>query len=200
MQEEYEIVLIGGSAGSFQPIKLLLEKLPTEFTYSIVLCLHRPKNVKKGFAEALSIGISHTVLEPYDKEKILQNKIYLAPSNYHLLIDEKKTIHLSTEEPVNYSRPSIDLMFESAAYALKDKVVGILYSGANQDGALGMKKIKENNGLTIIQNPNESTVPTMPKSALSVTPIDLVLSSKEICSFLNSLCSKKKKVLKRFLL
>ncbi|WP_044202781.1 chemotaxis protein CheB [Flammeovirga sp. OC4] len=181
---KYKGIVIGGSAGSFKPITKLLADLPKDFPIPIFLCLHRLKHVRHGFIEALSIKSSKPILEPLDKEIVRPGMVYLAPANYHLCIELGNTMSLSTEGLVNNSRPAIDLTFKSAAYVYKEKLIGILFSGANKDGALGMKAIKDKGGVTIIQDPEESMMNTMPLSAKQVTEIDFCLEAEKITNFL----------------
>lgn len=181
---KYNAIVIGGSAGSFQVITKILSSLPDNFSTSIFLCLHRLKHVRSGFIEALSIKSKTPIFEPYDKEKIKPGKIYLAPANYHKIIEIDKSISLSTEKAVNHSRPSIDLLFESAASVYKQKLAGIILSGANRDGAMGLKKVKDNNGFTIVQDPMEAQIETMPREALKITEVDKVLNTDNIIKFL----------------
>jgi two-component system chemotaxis response regulator CheB len=180
-------ILIGGSAGSFQSILKILNSLPSDFKSPIFLCLHRLKHVRGGFVEALSIKSKLKVTEPDDKTSIWGGNVYLAPANYHMYIEINNTIALSTEEPVNHSRPSIDLTFSSAAYAVGNKAIGILLSGANKDGAEGLLEIKNRGGTVIIQDPNEASVPVMPQSALALVKPDYIFSVSEIIQFLNSI-------------
>ena len=180
----YKAVVIGGSAGSFQGITKILSNLPENFELPIIMCLHRLKHVRNGFVEALSIKSIKPVTEPIDKESIRRGKVYLAPSNYHLSLELGNTFSLSTEEMVNNSRPAIDITLESAAYVFKEKLVGILLSGANRDGARGMKKIKDRGGLTIVQEPTECMIDTMPKAAIEITKIDHILKTDKIIEFL----------------
>ncbi|MCS6833548.1 MAG: chemotaxis protein CheB, partial [Flammeovirgaceae bacterium] len=121
---------------------------------------------------------------PYDKDTIKRGYVYLAPANYHLCIELGNTVALSSEELVNNSRPAIDLTFETAAYVFKDKLIGILLSGANKDGAEGMRYIKSKGGLTIVQDPEESMINTMPASAIARTKIDYILKVDEIIELL----------------
>lgn len=181
---KYRAVVIGGSAGSFQGINKILAELPKEFPLPIFMCLHRLKHVRNGFVEALSIKSSKPVIEPYDKETIRRGQIYLAPANYHMSIELGNSIALSTEEMENNSRPAIDYTFETAAYVFRDKLVGILLSGANKDGAYGMMRIKQKGGLTIVQDPEESTINAMPNAALAHTKVDMILKVDEIIEFL----------------
>lgn len=183
----YKAIVIGGSAGSFQGITRILSSLPDDFDLPIIMCLHRLKHVRNGFVEALSIKSIKPVEEPYDKESIKKRKVYLAPANYHLMVELGNTFALSTDEMVNNSRPSIDISLASAAYVYKSKLIGILLSGANRDGAMGIKKVKEWGGLTVVQEPKECMMPTMPNAALEVTPVDYVLPIDSIIEFLNDL-------------
>ena len=187
LNNSYKAVVVGGSAGSFQGITKILAQLPRGFPLPIIMCLHRLKHVRNGFVEALSIKSVSQVLEPYDKEPVKKGGVYLAPSNYHLSIELGNYFALSTEEMINNSRPSIDITLGTAAYAYRDKLVGILLSGANRDGGLGMKYIKDKGGLTIVQEPTECMIDAMPKAALAVTPIDYVLKVDQIIELLQEL-------------
>lgn len=187
LNNSFKIVVIGGSAGSFQGITKILSQLPTDFELPIIMCLHRLKHVRNGFVEALSIKSITPVVEPYDKENIKKRKVYLAPANYHLSLELGNTFALSTEPMVNNSRPSIDITLETAAYTYRNKMIGILLSGANKDGALGMKKIKDRGGLTIVQDPAECMINTMPTAALELTSIDHTLKIDQIIEFLKEL-------------
>lgn len=187
LSDKYKAVVIGGSAGSFQPISKLLSQLPEDFPLPIFLCLHRLKHVRHGFIEALSIKSIKPIAEPLDKESIKRGGVYLAPANYHLALELGNTISLSTELLINNSRPAIDVTFESAAYVFKDKLISILYSGANKDGAKGMRQVKERGGLTVIQSVEESMIGTMPDAAKSITEIDYELTSDEIIELLLAL-------------
>lgn len=176
--------MIGGSAGSFQVVTKILASLPKDYKLPIFMCLHRLKHVRSGFVEALSIKSTLPVIEPFDKEPIRSGNIYLAPANYHMYIEADKRFSLSTEVPVNHSRPSIDLSFFTAAAAYKNKLAGIILSGANRDGAKGLKMIKDCGGLAIVQDPKEAQVETMPASSMALTPVDHVFSTDQIIAFL----------------
>ena len=184
VSNQYKAIVIGGSAGSFQGIATILANLPEDFSLPIVMCLHRLKHVRNGFVEALSIKSTKPVTEPTDKESIRKGHIYLAPSNYHLSIELGNSFSLSTEETINNSRPSIDVTLETSAYVYRQKLIGILLSGANRDGAWGMKKIKDYGGLTITQDPKECLIDTMPTAALELSEIDYTLKIDQIVEFL----------------
>lgn len=187
LNNSYKAVVIGGSAGSFQGIVKILSQLPKNFPLPIIMCLHRLKHVRNGFVEALSIKSVVQVTEPYDKEPIKKGAVYLAPSNYHLSVELGNYFALSTEEMINNSRPAIDITLGTAAYVYRDKLIGILLSGANRDGGLGMKYIKDKGGLTLVQEPAECMIDTMPKAALALTPIDHVMKVDQIVDFLKEL-------------
>lgn len=185
--KKIEAVVIGGSAGSFTIITQILSELPQPFCLPIFMCLHRLKDKREGFKEALEIKSKIKIEEPDDKTLIQHNIAYLAPANYHMLIENKKFIALSTTELVQFSRPSIDVLFESAADVYKDKLLAILLSGANKDGADGMRAIKLKGGLTIIQDLTTCSMVTMPEAAFKSTPIDLQLKPNDISEFLRVL-------------
>ena len=179
--------MIGGSAGSFQIILKIISNLPKDFHLPIFLSLHRLKHIRSGFVEALLTKSVLPVKEPYDKEMIKPGNIYLAPANYHMYVELGGRIALSTEPPVNHSRPSIDLSFFSAANVYRDKLIGIILSGANRDGALGLSEVKKYNGLTIVQDPLESQINTMPNAAIEKTNVDYIYKTNEIINYLNKI-------------
>src|SRR5882724_10950050 len=187
LDNSYKAVVIGGSAGSFQGITKILSQLPKTFPLPIIMCLHRLKHVRNGFVEALSIKSVFPVTEPNDKEAIKKGGVYLAPSNYHMSVELGNHFAMSTEEMINNSRPAIDITLGTAAYVYRDKLIGILLSGANRDGGMGMKNIHDKGGLTIVQEPTECMIDTMPKAALALTKIDHVLKVDEIVSLMNEL-------------
>ena len=186
-ERSFKALIIGGSAGSFQVIVHILSQLPANFPLPILLSLHRLKHVRNGFLEALSIKSKINIIEPYDKQLIKAGNAYLAPANYHMLVDVDKRIALSISQQVNHSRPSIDLSFQTAADVYTNKLVGVILSGANKDGANGIKKISESGGFTIIQSPKDSQISTMPKSALNLIKPDKVLTVNQISDFINTL-------------
>lgn len=190
LNNSYKAVVIGGSAGSFQVITKILSALPQDFPLPIIMCLHRLKHVRNGFVEALSLTSIMPVTEPDDKEGIKRGGVYLAPANYHMSVELGNSFALSTEEMLNSSRPAIDITLASAAFVFKDKLIGILLSGANKDGAEGMKRIADKGGLTIVQEPDDCVIDTMPKAALSLTKVDHVLKINDILEFFVELDKK----------
>ncbi|WP_430818924.1 chemotaxis protein CheB [Carboxylicivirga caseinilyticus] len=184
---KYKAVVIGGSAGSFSVVSKILSKIDSGFPLPVILCLHRLKHVRSGLLESINLKSNLEVIEPHDKDSIVPGKVYLAPSNYHLFIEYDGSFSLSTEEPLNHSRPSIDHTLSSAAYFYRDKLIGILLTGANKDGAKGMKDIADKKGFTIVQDPATCDVDTMPKMALRLMTPSKVMSPDEIIQYLNQL-------------
>lgn len=184
---KYKAVIIGGSAGSFQVVTKILSSLTDKFPLPVLLCLHRLKHVRSGFVEALSLKSNIPIEEPNDKDSLKPGRAYLAPANYHMFIELANRIALSTDDPVNHSRPSIDLSFITAANAYRDKLVGIILSGANRDGAMGLKNVNDKGGTTIVQDPNECEVKTMTASAMQLTNVDHVYSTDQIIQFLSKI-------------
>jgi two-component system, chemotaxis family, protein-glutamate methylesterase/glutaminase len=181
----YKAVVIGGSAGSFPVITKLLNDLRSDFHLPIILCLHRLKHVREGFDDVLNMKSRIHVMEPDDKTKLRAGHIYLAPANYHILIENTHNISLNIDAPVMFSRPSIDVLFESAANIFKDKLVGIILSGANSDGAHGIKMVKHFGGLTVVQDPEEASISAMPLAALDICKIDYIYKVEQITHLLN---------------
>ena len=180
----YKAILIGGSAGSFQVVTKILNSIPVNYHLPVLFCLHRLKYVRSGFVEALSLKSKVQIIEPTDKEQIKPGKAYLAPANYHMYIELTNRIALSTEEVINHSRPSIDLAFITAATAYRNKLIGIILSGANRDGAYGLKKVKDLGGLTIVQDPKTCEVKTMTEASLQMTNVDHVFNVDQIIKFI----------------
>lgn len=183
----FKLIVLGGSAGSFSVVSKILSQLKPDFKIPLVLSLHRLKHVRSGLVESLSYKSALEIIEPCDKEKINTNFAYLAPSNYHLFVEFDGTLSLSTEESNNHSRPSIDYTLSSAAFAYRDKTLGILLTGANRDGAQGLKDIADHNGYTIVQDPKTCDIDTMPQAALRLFTPNQILTPDQIVQFLNSL-------------
>jgi two-component system, chemotaxis family, protein-glutamate methylesterase/glutaminase len=184
---KYKALIIGGSAGSFQVVTKILSSLNDQFPLPVLLCLHRLKHVRSGFVEALSLKSNIPIEEPNDKDQLKPGRAYLAPANYHMYVELANRIALSTEASVNHSRPSIDLSFITAANAYRDKLIGIILSGANRDGAFGLKTVSDKGGLTIVQDPKECEVKTMTESAMQLTKVDYVYRTDEIIRFLSKI-------------
>ncbi|PID90529.1 MAG: chemotaxis protein CheB [Bacteroidetes bacterium] len=180
-------VVIGGSAGSFPVVTSILHALPEDYGLPVLLALHRLKHVRAGFMEALQSKSNLEVLEPYDKDRVLPGKVYLAPSNYHMYVESNHRFQLTTEEPVNHSRPSIDILFSSVARVYGAEGVGVILSGANRDGAQGLARLKAAGGVAVVQDPAASLMPTMPSAAQGLCTPDWVLSPEGIVEYLLTL-------------
>ncbi len=181
-----EIVVVGTSSGGLKAAQVLLSGLDATFQVPLVLVQHRGKD-ESSLCEYLSRSSPLPVSEPEDKEAILPGHVYLAPRDYHLLI-EGATFALSVDAPVSYARPSIDVLFESAADQYKERAIGVILTGANQDGARGLAAIKAQGGLTVIQDPESAAHREMPEAAMARTNPDWILGLAEIASRLNNLC------------
>lgn len=178
---------IGGSAGSLEVILNLVAQLPRLPNAVVIIVVHRKKDNDSILVNLLSSRTRLPVKEVEDKEPILLNTVYLAPPDYHLLIERSDLFSLDSSEKVQYSRPSIDVTFESVAQAFGDKTIGILLSGANADGAAGLAKIRRAGGYTIVQDPATADVGYMPQQALELTPVDSVLPAGEMPALLEKL-------------
>lgn len=180
-----EMIIIGGSAGSFQIILSILKGLDKKMQIPIVIVLHRLKNVDSSLEKHLQSNTHYKVKEAEDKEIVEKEILYTVPADYHLLLEENGSFSLDSSELVNYSRPSIDVTFESFSTVLKEKCIGILLSGANNDGAKGLKLIAENGGTTIVQDCNEAEFDVMPKAAIQIYGHHKVLTLNNVIKKLN---------------
>jgi two-component system chemotaxis response regulator CheB len=182
------VVVIGTSAGGLAALQVLLPGLPSDFPSPVILVQHRGKEAGSGLCDFLQRWSALPVNEPGDKEAIEPGRAYLAPRDYHLLI-EGRHFALSTEAPVSYARPSIDVLFESAADAYGKGVIGVILTGKNRDGARGLAAIKRCGGLALVEDPSTAESGEMPQAALAATIVDHVLPLAEIAPCLNRLCS-----------
>jgi two-component system chemotaxis response regulator CheB len=186
----YGIVVVGTSSGGLKALQTLLSELPANFPLPLVVVQHRGKDSDSDLCEFLNQASSLPVSEPEDKESLLAGHVYLAPRDYHLLIEEK-SFALSTESPVAFARPSIDVLFESAADEYKEHAIGVILTGANRDGARGLARIKTNGGVTLVEDPASAAVRIMPDAAIESSNVDHVLQLSEIAPFLARLVSSK---------
>ena len=182
----FELIVIGTSWGGPEALKILFSDFPKDFTLPLAVVQHRSRSSDEMLCVILQKSTSLAVREVEDKDPIAPGHIYLAPPDYHLLV-EKGSFALSIDEPVNYSRPSIDVLFESAADACREKVIGVILTGANKDGACGMAEIKRRKGFTIVQDPKTAENSTMPEAAIKAADIDKILPLEEIGPFLCNL-------------
>ena len=182
-----EALVIGGSAGSLDVLLKVLPGINPLLPFPIIIVLHRKSGKDSMLSDLLSTRTQLMVKELEEKENIAPNHIYIAPPNYHVLIENNRTFSLDASEKVNFSRPSIDVTFESASEVYTENLVCLLLSGANSDGAKGLQKVKENGGMVIIQNPDSAIVPFMPEYALENGDSDAILHPNEMANYINQL-------------
>jgi len=181
---KYEAIVIGVSSGGMTVLKCIFSALPAGFSIPIIIVQHVSARSANEWIKLLNEKSNLTIKEADEKEKIESGKVYIAPANYHLLIESDKTVSLTIDEYVNFARPSIDVLFESAAEAYKNKLIGIVLTGSNSDGTKGIKRVKECGGLAIIQDPETAESPTMPASAIAAVEPDYILSLDKIIGLL----------------
>jgi two-component system, chemotaxis family, protein-glutamate methylesterase/glutaminase len=191
--KEYSAIIIGASAGGFYALSVLLEDLMINFPIPIIIVQHRSRDYKDLLEEVLQKRCRIRIKQADEKEIIKESIVYVAPPDYHLLIEDDHSISLSDDPPVNYSRPSIDVSFESAARVYRERLVGIILSGANSDGAIGIREIKKSGGLTVAQDPAEAQFKTMPLAAVNTGKVDKIMTLEKIRDFLNSYNNKDEK-------
>ena len=181
-----DVLLLGGSAGSFNLIFRVVKNLPPDLNKTVIIIIHRRKNFKSEIERMFAENSRLPLKEISDKDKINKNTIYLAPANYHTLIEKEGYFGLDVSDAVWFSKPSIDVTFDSAADIYKERCTAILFSGANQDGAQGMLKLKNAGSLTIVQDPAEAEMPEMPGAAININAVDYVLRMDEIFELLKT--------------
>ena len=180
----YEAIVIGVSSGGMNAMKVMFSLLPKEFNTPIIIVQHISSQSENLWIKLLNDKSNLYIKEADEKESIEHGKVYIAPPNYHLLIERDKTFSLTIDERVNYARPSIDVLFESAAEAYKNKLIGVILTGSNNDGTNGLKRIQECGGLAIVQNPETSESAYMPASAIAAIQPDYILSLEDIINLL----------------
>jgi two-component system chemotaxis response regulator CheB len=175
-----KVLLLGGSAGSFKLLFRLVKLLPHDLDKTVIIVIHRKKNFFSEIEKLFAENSRMLLREISDKEPIVSNVIYIAPANYHTLIEKEGFFSLDVSDAVWYSKPSIDVTFESAAEVYKKDCTAILFSGANQDGAEGLLKLRDSGALTIIQHPDDAEMDEMPKAAIHIKAGEHVLRTEEI--------------------
>jgi two-component system chemotaxis response regulator CheB len=175
----FELVVVGTSTGGLKALQTLLSGLPREFSLPIVVVQHRGKDLESGLCEYLGAFSSMPVIEPDDKDPLLGGHVYLAPRDYHLLVDNRG-FALSTAAPVRFARPSIDVLFESASDAFAARVIGVILTGANSDGARGLARIKSQGGTAIVEEPGSAASRELPHAAIAHATPDWILPLDQI--------------------
>jgi two-component system chemotaxis response regulator CheB len=183
----YDAIVIGASAGGLYVMTRILQDLPAGFPVPVIVVQHRSKDERSLLEEVLQQKCEVRIKQADEKESLEKGIVYFAPPDYHLLIEGDRTFSLSFDAPVNYSRPSIDVLFESAADVFKERLLGIILTGANSDGARGIRKISMQGGTTIAQSPDTADYADMPKAAINTGYVRYIMTPDEISRFLLAL-------------
>lgn len=183
----YKAIVVGASAGGVEAMLQVFSALPQTFDIPILAVLHLPDERRSQLSDVFAMRLGREVREGTDKASIEPGVIYVAGPGYHLSVEQDFTLSLSQEERVHFSRPAIDMLFDSAADAYGPALVGVLMTGANEDGALGLAAVKRCGGLTIVQDPLEARIAIMPLAALKLQQPDHILSLNGIGSLLAKL-------------
>ena len=184
---KFKAIVIGTSAGGLDALARILPDLPADFPVPVLVVQHISASSDSYLIEYLNNMSLIRIKEAEDKEPLLPGIVYFAPPDYHLMAEEDATVSLSNSEKVNYSRPSIDVLFETASWVFRDKLIAVIMTGANWDGAKGMKVISEAGGYTLVENPETAAVPRMPASALDLIIPDRIAALEEIAQILKEL-------------
>ena len=187
-----EAVAIGVSAGGMKALGTLLPKLPKRPSYAVIIVQHVREGSDGFMADYLDRISAIHVIEADEKEIIRPGITYVAPAGYHLLVEEDRTLSLSADPPVNFARPSIDVLFESAADTFEDRLAGIILTGASSDGAQGLARIEAGGGIAVIQDPKTAEAPVMPMAAIRATKTNRILTIEKIGDLLCEINELKK--------
>jgi len=190
--KHYKAIVIGVSAGGLKALIEILSALPQEFPVPVIIVQHRDSSSSSRLEEILNQRTAITVVQAEEKARSAAGRVYLAPGNYHLLIERDESFSLSVDERVNYSRPSIDVLFESASEVYLDRLIGVILTGASHDGSRGLKKIHDLGGYTIVQSPESAHSCTMPEAAIRASKPDEIVDLHEIAGRLIVLCPKER--------
>ncbi len=180
----FDAVVIGVSMGGLQALKVILPRLPKNFAIPVIVVLHQSTTIDSSLAVLLNGMFEIDVKEAELNEKIEAGYVYLSSPGYHLLIEQDKTFALSIDPPENFSIPSIDVLFESAAEAYGDGLVGIILTGANADGSQGLKVVGQHGGLTVVQAPNTAEAKVMPEAAIAAAEVRHIVPLDEMGEFI----------------
>jgi len=183
----YDAIVIGTSAGGLDALSIILPMLDAELPVPVIIVQHISASSDSFLITYFSRLCKLTVKEVEEKEQLKPGFIYFAPPDYHVMVENDFSLSLSNEEKVNYSRPSIDVLFETASWAFGKRLIGLILTGANWDGAAGLKVVKKNGGLAIVQDPKTAAVARMPEAAIECFNPDHILPLEKIAPFVNSL-------------
>lgn len=180
----FDLIVVGASWGGLDALTVLVRGLHPDFAVPVVIVQHRGPDAQSLLSDLLQQWTGRKVLEPEDKDPIEPGHIYVAPANYHLLVEAGGHLSLTTEAPVRYSRPSIDVMFGSAAHAYGKRLIGVVLTGANEDGSRGLQCVHDYGGYSVVQDPATAEVATMPAAALRRVPQAVCLPLSDIAAHL----------------
>ena len=183
----YEVIAVGASWGALSALRKLLGALPANFGPAVIIVPHRGKDHERLLPDLLGQASRIPVCEVEDKQQMIGGVAYLAPADYHLFVDETGHFELNVDEPVRFSRPSIDVSLQSVADTFAERAVGIVLTGANEDGARGLRRIADRGGLAIVQDPATAEVAIMPTAALAAVPEAVVLPLEKIAGYVAQL-------------
>ncbi len=187
----WDAIVIGGSSGAIDALNVLLPALPAGLRAGVIVVLHLPCDRRSLLPDIFGYRCALPVLEAQDQQLIQPGNVYFGPPGYHLLVDRGPRLALSIDPPVNFSRPSIDVLFQSAADCYGDRLLGVLLSGANEDGAEGLAAIHAAGGCTLVQSPASAPVPTMPQAAQALVPSARALTPDEIAAVFAQLPTRR---------
>ncbi|OLL28510.1 chemotaxis protein CheB [Burkholderia sp. SRS-W-2-2016] len=183
----YDLVVIGASAGGIEALGILLLALPARFAAAVMIVMHLPAGSPSYLVPALAHRCALPVLEPDAGEAILAGRVHVAPPGYHMLVEVDRTVALSTDAAVRFSRPSIDVLFESAAAVYRERLLAILLSGANDDGAAGLERVRAHGGTAWVQTPESAGAPEMPRAAIVRGAADAIYNPETLARRLAAL-------------
>jgi two-component system chemotaxis response regulator CheB len=184
----YQLVVIGCSLGGMHALEVILTTMPRNFCVPIAVVQHRHRASNETLPSHFRRFSRLPVVDVEDKQWIRPGTVYLAPANYHLLV-ERGEFSLSVDEKVRHSRPSVDVLFQSAADAYGERVIAVVLTGANDDGACGVQRVKSRGGLVVVQDPDTAEAPQMPRAAIEAVAVDQVLNLDQIASYLVGRCA-----------
>lgn len=189
-----DAVVIGASAGGVEAVCTLLGALPADFGPAVIVVLHLPPGRPTALPQLFSRYTSLPVKEAEDKETVDGGKVYLAPPDYHLLVEPDRRFALSADEPLHFSRPSIDLLFESAAYAYRDRLLALVLTGASSDGADGMRTVRALQGAAWVQDPADASASAMPGAAIAQAGADSIMALTDLAAALATLATIEQQI------
>jgi two-component system, chemotaxis family, protein-glutamate methylesterase/glutaminase len=187
LADRIRAIVIGASAGGVEALAVLLPALPANLAASVLVVLHLPRERPSLLVEIFAPRCARPVREAQDKEPIEPGTVYFAPPDYHVLVDEGPHLALSIDDAVHFSRPSIDVLFESAADVFGPHLLGIILTGASRDGASGLDAVRRAGGVTVVQDPGDAQVRLMVEAALERGPVDFILTLAQIADLLRGL-------------